>query len=135
LTPAEVQTLAAVIGLTDGMFVLGDRMDGLAADRLALLEQAHELIGGTAHVDLFAADPPDLVRSEYDDGEVIGVFNFGDRPRDRLVAVDGLLAGESVRDFWSGEMLPVRDGRVAVDAIPPHGCKLLWVEAAAEPTR
>ena len=41
--------------------------------------------------------------------------------------------GDRVTEIWSGEVLPVRDGHVAVESIPPHGCKLLWIEAPAEP--
>ena len=132
LTLDEVRSLAAAIGLTDGMLVISDRMDQLPEERLALLQQAYELLGGSARVvDLFAHDPPELVRCEYDDGEVIGVFNFGSRPAERTVEIDRPVGGDSVRELWSGAELPLRDGRVVLGPIPAHGCRLLWCEPAA----
>lgn len=130
LTLDEVQSLAAAIGLTDGMFVLSDPVGALPENRRALLEQAYDLTGGTARVlDLFAADPPELVRCAYGDGEVIAVFNLGDRPVERRVELGAALARNTVRELWSGAELPVRDGRVALGAIPPHGCRLLWLDS------
>jgi hypothetical protein len=114
------------------MLVISDRMDQLPEERLALLQQAYELLGGSARVvDLFAHDPPELVRCEYDDGEVIGVFNFGSRPAERTVEIDRPVGGDSVRELWSGAELPLRDGRVVLGPIPAHGCRLLWCEPAA----
>jgi alpha-galactosidase len=133
LTLDEVQTLAAVIGLTDGMLVSGDRLDALSEERRALLEQANGLSGGAARVvDLFDRDPPSLVHSVHADGVVIGVFNFDTRAAQRAVEIPGPLADDSVRELWSGAILPVRDGRVTLDAIPPHGCRLLWFQPPAE---
>ena len=133
LTLDEVQTLAAVIGLTDGMLVSGDRLDALSEERRALLLQANELSGGAARVvDLFDRDPPSLVHCVHADGVVIGVFNFDARAAQRTVEIPGPLAGDSVRELWSGAVLPVRDGRVTLDAIPPHGCRLLRFQPPAE---
>ncbi len=132
LTPDEVQTLAAVIGLTDGMLVVSDRMDALPEERRALLDRAYVLLGGTPRVlDLFARDLPELVHAAYPDGEVFGVFNFGERPAERTVEVGAPVPGDTARELWSGEDLPVRDGCVVLSAIPPHGCRLLWLEAPA----
>jgi alpha-galactosidase len=129
LSLEEVRSLAAAIGLSDGVFALSDRIDVLPEERLALLEQAYELSGGSARVlDLFTADPPALVRAEYPEGEVIGVFNFGEQPADGAVEVGDPVADAVVRELWSGAELTVRDGRVAVQSIPPHGCRLLWCE-------
>ena len=131
LTLEEVQTLAAAVALSDGLFVLGDRVDTLPDERRALLQLAFEQLGGSPRViDVFERDPPELVRSSRDEGEVIGVFNFGNRPAPRIVDV-GPLAAEAVRELWSGELLPVRDGCVTLPPIPPHGCRLLWCESPA----
>jgi alpha-galactosidase len=125
----EVRSLAAVIGLTDGMLVVSDRMDELPEERRALLEQAYDLTGGTARVaDLFAGDLPELLRCAHGDGEVIGVFNFTDRPAERAVEIGAAVAGDAARELWSDELLPLQDGRVRLGTIPPHGCRLLWVE-------
>ena len=131
LNADEVRSLASVVGLSDGMLVVSDRIDALREERRAVLEQAYELSGGTARVpDLFGGDPPDLVRCAYEDGEVVGVFNFSDRPAARTVEIAAPVAGDAVRELWSDELLPVHDGRVALGVIPAHGCRLLWCEAA-----
>jgi len=133
LTLDEVRTLAAAIGLTDGLFVLGDRVDTLAEDRLALLESAYGLLGGASRVvNLFAPDPPQVVRSAYAERDVLGVFNLGARPVAATVPVDGI-ATATVRELWSGDPLPVRDGRVALPPIPAHGCRLLSCERPVPP--
>jgi alpha-galactosidase len=132
LTLDEVRSLAAVIGLSDGMLVISDRMDALAAERRAVLEQAYELSGGVPRVtDLFEHEPPELVRCTYEDGELIGVFNFTDRPAERTVMIDAAVAGDAVRELWSDELLPIRDGQVALGVIPAHGCRLLWCQSPA----
>jgi alpha-galactosidase len=134
LTVDEVQTLAAVIGLTDGMLVLSDRIDALPEERRALVEKTYRLLGGTASVsDLFASDPPTVVRSTYRDRAVIGVFNFADRAVDRTIEVGIAVRGDSVRELWTDTVLPVREGRVEVESIPAHGSRLLAAEVAAAP--
>lgn len=126
LTRDEVQSLAAVIGLTDGMFVISDRMDLLAEDRRELLEQAYALRGGAARVvDLFTSGLPELVQTAYEERMAIGAFNFGERAADRVVAVEIPVAGDQVRELWSGAVLPVQDGRVALRTIAPHGCRVV----------
>jgi len=126
LTLEEVRTLAATIGLSDGMFVLGDRVETLPEERLAILETARDLLGGALRVvDLFDRDPPELARCVYAEGEVIGVFNFAEQPATRSVEIG---SAATVHELWSGEPLPVRDGRVELPPLPPHGCRLLWCE-------
>lgn len=125
----EVRSLAAAVALTDGVFVLGDRIDALPEERLVVLDQAFELTGGSPRVlDLFDADPPGLVHGEYEEGGVLGVFNFGDHAVERAVEIGPPVADDVVRELWSGTRLPVRDTRVDAGAIPAHGCRLLWCE-------
>jgi hypothetical protein len=135
LTRDEVQSLAAAIALTDGMFVLSDDVEALPAERLGLIEQALELAGGRCRVaDLFARDIPELVRCAHPGAEIVGVFNFGARPAERRVAVEGG-PGTTVRELWSGVDLPVADGGVVLN-VPAHACRLLWLggsEADAAP--
>jgi len=37
-----------------------------------------------------------------------------------------------VRELWSGDLLPVRDGQVTLADVPPHGCRLLWLQPPVE---
>jgi alpha-galactosidase len=128
LTLDEVRSLAGVIALTDGMFVMSDRVDALPEERRALLADARRLLGGTARVcDLFERDIPELVHCAYaDGGDVTGIFNFADGPRRRAVALDPSFATDAARDVWSGAAVPVSDGRVDAGIIPPHGSRLIW---------
>jgi alpha-galactosidase len=133
LTLDEVQTLAAAVGLTDGMLISGDRLRTLSDERRAVLEQAHALSGGTPRVlDVFGADLPSLVHCAHTDGDVLGVFNFEARATTRTVAIPSPVAGDTVRELWSGDLLPVRDGQVTLADVPPHGCRLLWLQPPVE---
>ena len=38
------------------------------------------------------------------------------------------VASDRVRERWSGEALSVRDGRVDLGTIPPHGCRVITGE-------
>lgn len=130
LRPEEVQTLATAIALTDGMFVLSDRLEALPPERLEWIERMLPLLGGAVRVDdLFTRAMPETLRARHADGEAIGVFNFGHTSADRQVAVPAGAA--AVDELWSGATLPVVEGRVTLPAIPSHGCRLLWVPAAS----
>ncbi len=127
LTLEETRTLAAAIALTDGMFVVGDRLDALSSDRRNLLEQVYRMRGGMAQaVDLFRCDLPELLVSDRDGELLIGVFNFGDRPQGKAIKVGqfGVPDG-SVTEIWSERDLLVRNGWVQIDTIPPHGNRIV----------
>ena len=131
LTPDEVRTLATAIALTDGMFVLSDRLDALPAERLGWIERILPLLGGRARVeDCFARAMPERLSAAYADGDAIAVFNFSPAPVDRRVLITASVA--SVRELWSDVELPVRGGAVDLPAIPPHGVRLLWIARPAE---
>ncbi len=126
LQPAEVQSLATVIAVTDGMLVLSDRLEALPPERLAWVERMLPLLGGAARVDdLFERDLPEILRARYDDGEAVAVFNFSARVADRRVPVDA--DASTVEELWSGALLPVIGGVVHLAGVPAHGCRLLWV--------
>ena len=126
LTPDEVQTLATAIALTDGMFVLSDRLEALPPERLEWIERMLPLLGGEARVDdLFERDLPERLRADYAGAQAVALFNFSGRPADRRLTVP---PETLVRDVWAEEPLPVTDGAVIVPAVPAHGCRLLWLE-------
>ena len=143
LSDEEVQTLATVIGLTDGMVVLSDRMDRLPAHRRAMVARVRALAGGRAEVlDLFERDRPELVLVRRDDGLDLGVLNLGDAPRRTVVDLRrpglldeerrtrlaaSLIGGEpaEVTEFWSGEVLTMRGGLVDLGVLPPHSARVL----------
>lgn len=127
LTYAEVRSLATIIALTDGLFVMSDRMDQLALDRRGLLVRAQELAGGEAQVsDLFARDLPELLVSRRTDHTLIAVFNFQDVVARKRVDLGALVSDATdVEDVWSGARWPVREGWVDFGELPPHGCAVV----------
>ena len=126
LTPDEVQTLASAIALTDGMFVLSDRLEALPAERLEWIERVLPLLGGVARLDdLFERGLPERLRAVYPGAEAVALFNFSTRPAERRLAV---APGSRVRDLWAETELTPADGVVTLPAVPAHGCRLLWIE-------
>jgi alpha-galactosidase len=127
LTPDEVQTLATAIALTDGMFVLSDRLEALPPDRLQWIERLLPLLGGEARVDdLFERGLPERLRAEYPGGgQAVGLFNFSERTADRRLP---LPPHTLVRNVWADVPVPVVDGAVVATNVPPHGCRLFSLE-------
>jgi alpha-galactosidase len=129
LTPAEVQTLASAVALTDGMFVLSDRLEALPAERLEWIERMLPLLGGEARVDdLFERGLPERLRADYPGAQAVALFNFSARPADRRLAVPPEI---TVRDVWAEAAVAVADGAVTLPAVPSHGCRLLLLEEPA----
>jgi alpha-galactosidase len=129
LSLEETRSLAAVIGLTDGMLVLSDRMDQLAQERLAVIDTSMMLRGGTTTVlDLFEADVPELVIARQTQSLLLGAFNFGDEPARRIVDVArlGLRTGVAV-DLWDGNAWSIEEGWLDLGEIPPHGGRLVRI--------
>jgi alpha-galactosidase len=133
LTYAEVRTLATIIALTDGLFVMSDCMDRLSAERRGLLVRAQALAGGQAEVaDLFARDMPELLISRRADHILVAVFNFQASPARKSVDVGTWAGGaETVTDVWSGARWPVRDGWVDFGELPAHGCAVVRLDVTA----
>ena len=131
LTLEEVRTLATVMGLTDGMLVVSDRLRDLAADRRAVIATAGSFAGGRAQVpDLFDSGLPEVIVSHRPGEVIVGVCNLDEIPARRLLdlgAVPGLAGPwpEAVTEVWTGVTLPVVDGRVDLGLVPRHGSRVL----------
>jgi alpha-galactosidase len=131
LTLAEVRSLAAVVALSDGAFVLGDPLAALSAERRALIEEVSRLRGGSMRVpDLFARDPPSLVHCAYEDGDAWAAFNFAGRPGPVALPAPPALPSEPLHELWSGAEITPVDGTLEVAGIPAHGCAVLWARRA-----
>ena len=129
LSPDEVRTLASAIALTDGMFVLSDRLDALPAERLDWIERLLPLLGGEARVDdLFERGLPERLRADYPGAQAVALFNFSERAASRSLTVP---PDTLVRDLWAEAPVAVADGAVRFAEVPAHGCRLLLLEDQA----
>src|SRR5690606_28337939 len=114
LTDDEVQVLATVIGMTDGMVVLSDRLASLGASRRSMVATARGFAGGRVEVpDLFERAVPEVVVARHDDHVDVAVLNLGDRarrttvdlPRRGVAYCDG-----EVPEVWTGRTVLVAGG-------------------------
>jgi alpha-galactosidase len=125
-------TLAA---LTGGSLFLGDRLDTLPADRLALAANSAvlDLWREGRHavpVDLFGGQElPGLWRLERRSGAVVAaVFNWLDKEREITLEAAGLGLDRArryrLRDLWSGAAVEMPAGRLVLRQ-PPHSVRLI----------
>jgi Alpha galactosidase C-terminal beta sandwich domain len=157
LTPDEARVMITIAALSGGIFMLGDDLETLPAERLALLRNPNVLglVGGPAAepVHLFSAPereaqdhwfafpqelPPLWVRREPDGSAVVAVYNWSDSARPYRLhfhEVTDASGAFAVTDLWSprrgGRALGVKTGALRL-TLPPHSVRLLKMRPAAE---
>jgi len=160
LTSDEAQVMITVAALSGGIFMLGDDLETLPADRLALLRNPNVLglVGGPAAepVHLFSAPereahdhwfaspqelPPLWVRRDPDGTTIAAVYNWSDAAKPyRLHFGEATGAGGTftITDLWStrrgGRALGVKTDTLRL-TLPPHSVRLLKMKPAAAPAR
>ncbi|HEU5150990.1 MAG TPA: glycoside hydrolase family 36 protein [Iamia sp.] len=135
LTDAEVRFLVAAVALTDGMIVSSDRLDLVPPERLDLLRLAHDLAGGRCRVvGLLDGPEPTTVISTKAHEVLWGHLHWGDRSTRAHVTFEGpewdrlgLAVPATVVEAFSGEVLPVRGGRVDLGRLDPHDVRVLRI--------
>jgi alpha-galactosidase len=135
LTEAEVRSLATVIALSGGMFLVSDDMSRLGPERTRYIAPLLPVLGASARAPGWMdSEMPDLftlaLTGPAGEWLVTGIFNWADAPRGRtLTARDlGLEAGADyhVSDFWERRQWVLRRGQpLAFAAIPAHGVHLV----------
>lgn len=137
LTFDEVRLLATVMGLTDGMLVISDRLADLTPERRGVIDTAASFGGGQPRVlDLFDTGLPEVVVSHRVEDVLIGVINVGEQAADRSVDLR-LVAGleephpVEVPEVWTGASLPVVAGVVDLGPVPRHGARVLRLDHRA----
>jgi alpha-galactosidase len=136
LNEAEVRSLATVIALSSGMFLVSDDMTRLNPGRHRYLAPLLPVLGVSARArDWMDTMMPDIftlpLRGAVGEWLVAGIFNWEDAPRDRAVSLRalGLEAGEDeyfVSDFWEGTYWRHRAAQpLVLSAIPAHGARLV----------
>jgi len=158
LTPDEAQVMITVAALSGGIFMLGDDLETLPTDRLALLRNPNVLglVGGPAAepVHLFSAPereahdhwfasrrslPPLWVRRDPDGTTIAAVYNWNDAAKPyRLHFGEATGAGGTftITDLWStrrgGRALGVKTDTLRL-TLPPHSVRLLKNETRRRP--
>jgi alpha-galactosidase len=140
LNLGEVRSLASVIGLTDGMFVLSDRLAELSDARAAIAETAAGLTGAFGSVpDLFAQDMPETIVAHPAGRATVMVANFGNRARSREVDLADICPDLShereLTDIWTGNTHRVTNGKVTLPELAAHACVVLAAHPAIETAR
>ncbi len=129
LTDEEVQLMATVFAMTNGMLVLSDRLDRLPERRVQLLARARELSGGTPLVaDMFEHPEPRVLISRHKDRIDVAAINLGDAPAERRIPVAPFVTEDGDGDrfeHWTGQAIPVRDGIADFGRVPPHAARVI----------
>jgi alpha-galactosidase len=145
LTEAEVRSLATVIALSGGMFLVSDDMSRLGPGRTRYIAPLLPVLGVSARAPRWMDhEMPDLFTLPMTgaSGEWLaaGLFNWDDAPRDRKLALPDLGLDPDndyyISDFWERQHWTVRRNQpLTLAAIPAHGAHLIAVRRlAALPT-
>jgi alpha-galactosidase len=160
LTPDEARVMITIAALSGGVFMLGDDLETLPVDRLAMLRNPNvlALVGGPAAepVHLFSAPereaqdhwyafpqelPPLWVRAESDGSTIVAIYNWSDGERPyRLSFGEATGGGESyaIFDLWSprrgGRSLGIKRDHLRL-ILPAHGVRLLKMKPTAADAR
>jgi alpha-galactosidase len=160
LTPDEARVMITIAALSGGVFMLGDDLETLPPDRLALLRNANVLglVGGPAAepVHLFSAPereasdhwfaspqelPPLWVRPDGDGSTIVAIYNWTDSERPyRLHFGEATGSGGHflVSDLWStrrgGRALGIKTDSLRM-TLAPHSVRLLRMKPAAASAR
>jgi alpha-galactosidase len=128
LTLPEVRSLATAIALSGGAVLLSDDFRQLSDDRLDLIASILPPVTDPVAVPgLLGESMPSTMSlamdRPFDSWLVVARFNWAGRPRDLDVP---LPSGRwHVFEFWGQRYLGVHEGRLDVNAVPPHGVCLL----------
>lgn len=137
LTETEARSLATVIALSGGMFLLSDDMTRLSAERRRTITPLLPVLNVSARAsDWIDSLMPDTLTLPLSGpaGEwlVAGIFNWDDAPRDRTLDLKTLgLAADGdywVSDFWEGAQVRLTAGQpLTFKAMPPHSTHLVAI--------
>ncbi|WP_414662453.1 alpha-amylase family protein [Horticoccus sp. 23ND18S-11] len=127
----DAQISATIFGLNGSPLMIGDDVDRMSDERLALLRQQFPRLPEAAEpLDLFDAIEPDYpktfrlrVRTGWDEWDLFAVFNFGAEPLRKTLPASG-----AVWDFWEERYAGVAKGTYDV-IVPPRSAKLVRVAA------
>ncbi len=138
LTLDEVQSLATVIALSGGLWILSDNLSELSSERLKIAQSSLPPIGQRPEVlDWFNVGMPQRVRLDLsfaeENWQLVALFNWEDQPESiDFSLVDYQLPPGGrywLRDYWRNEMFQLTAEETKKLDIPPHGVRLFAVRA------
>lgn len=130
----EARLLATVVGLTQGIQMVGENLLILEKDRLEILDALQPLMPVPARpLDLFSPKPERLL-SVTGFGQVLALLNWTPQPNAVVLDPSGVGEGGStvVYDVWSDTMVGVFKRRISRIEIPAQGVRLLVLRTSTE---
>ncbi len=140
----QARMWASLIVLSGGVVFISERLHELPPERLDIIKKAMPVYRNPGKgyafgrpMDLLENDPPELwnleVRKEFGKWNVVGLFNWSDQPRDKVIDLKSLglesKAPFAVYDFWEGRYLGVVQDSLAVN-LEKLSCAVLAVHPA-----
>jgi hypothetical protein len=133
LSLEQARSFASWIALSGYLNLVSEWLPELPADRLECLKRSLPNTGLAARpLDLFENAPARAWHLTNGKRHVLGLFNWdGGKPIVETVRMTDLglnPAGASFAglDYWSGRLVPVRDGMVSME-LPPSGCNIIAI--------
>jgi alpha-galactosidase len=143
LTEAEVRSLATVIALSGGMFLVSDDMGRLPPERQRYIAALLPVLGVSARAPGWMdSEMPDLfvlpLAGAAGEWVVAGVFNWAGHTRERIVDLAALglppEAAYHVSEFWDQSTCQLRAGEpLRLGPLPPHGARLVALRRRTPP--
>ena len=139
LSLEEVQSLAAVIGLTGGSVLLSDDMTRLPESRLRIARQMLPPVGKRPQVmDWFDEAMPRRLRLDLRAHgaawHLIALFNWSDKAADLALDLSEFSLDSSKKwiasEFWRGDVRMLEKGVTEYLNVAPNGCVLLALRQA-----
>lgn len=135
---SEAQITATIFGLSGGPVMLGDDIDRISEERLALIKKVFPRTSEIATpVDLFDSPYPGYprvfhlpVETDWGSWDVVGILNYDAEPYSRVIPLaDFGLEPESeyiVWEFWNEQYVGVASGALKA-VVPPRSARLYRV--------
>jgi len=140
---SEAQITATIFGLSGGPVMLGDDIDRICEERLALIRKVFPRTPEIATpVDLFDRPAPDYprvfhqrVKADWGEWDVVGVLNYETEPLTLPIALEhlGLSPGSEYRlwELWNEQYLGTVSGELRA-IVPPRSARLYRIAPAQD---
>ncbi len=121
VTRDEFMFNAAYVLASGGMVLSGDDMTVLLEDNKKIIQKLLPPIGEAA---IFDNTDYKVGRIKLDNGVIICVFNYDDKPCDMEIKIDGFC---TVADFWTDEEFGLFTEVISICSMSPHSAKVFRI--------